>query len=266
MIALWLLVQAPLPAVGDTIWLERRVQAAPGEEVRAAPWPLSNDVELLGRPVILRQGETVIVRYPAVAWSPGIHEVPVPGPVVVRSDGRTDSLPSEPVRVEVRSLLPPDVPDSAIPIQPEAAPVLRPETSIVPPAIAVAVGAVLLLLGYRWWRRRGRALTAPAPGQTVRVAPVEEWVAAGEARSVASAAVEELRHMIARAVPDAHPGLDLERCLAVVARRRPSWPQGEIAEVLRSLDAARFGPVSGADAEDLYARAMQLGSRLGGAR
>jgi hypothetical protein len=63
-------------------------------------------------------------------------------------------------------------------------------------------------------------------------------------------------------VPEAHTGLDLERCLAVIAELRPAWPQEEISNLLRALDMARFAPLATAEPGELYTRAMALGARL----
>jgi hypothetical protein len=259
-----LLLQVSSPTVGDTIWLERRVEAPAGAEVRAAPWTPSGSIELLGRAVVQRDGGTVVVRYPAVAWTPGTHDISVPGPVLVRSDGRTDSLPPQTFQIEVRSVLPPGSPDSILEIQPGAGPVLRPVSSYWPLVGAVGITALLVWLLTRWWRRAGPPLGQPAPPDAATPAPVERWVASGEGRAVAAAAVEHLRRAIARRLPEAHTGLDLERCLTVLAERVPAWPHAELGELLRALDMARFAPRTSADAEELYGRALALGARLPG--
>ena len=228
MIWLLLLQQGTGPTVGDTIWLERRVEAPAGAEVRAAPWAPSGSVELLGRAVVLREGGEVLVRYPAVAWTPGNHEIAVPGPVLVRPDGHTDSLPPQTFQIEVRSVLPPGSPDSLLAIQPEAGPVYRPVSSYVPLVGALGLVTLVVWLLARWWRRRGPPLGPPAPPEVATPAPVERWVASGEGRAVAAAAVEHLRRAIARRLPEAHTGLDLERCLTLLAERVPAWPHAEL--------------------------------------
>lgn len=262
MILLLLLLQAPSPTVGDTIWLERRIDAPAGAEVRAAPWSPTGDIELLGRPVVVRDHGTVMVRYPAVAWTPGTHDIVVPGPVLVGADGLTDSLPPQTLRLQVASVLPPSTPDSLIVIQPEAGPVLRPVASLWPPVLALAIASLVVWSLARWWRRTGPPLPPPAGPEVGSPAPVERWVASGEGRAVAAAAVEYLRRAMARALPEAHAGLDLERCLAVAAQRVPGWPHAELGKLLRSLDTARFAPRSPSEPEELYQQAIALAARF----
>lgn len=262
MIALLLALQGTTSTVGDTIWLERRIPVPAGAEVRATTWTPSGEVELLGRPIVLRDNGNAVIRYPAVAWTAGTHDVAVPGPVIVRADGHTDSLPPQTFHLQVASVLPPNTPDSAIAIQPEAGPLLQPVVSPWPLILGLVAALVLVFALARWWRRPGPPLPGIAPPSAPSAPPVDRWVASGEGRAVAAAAVEFLRRSIAHALPEAHTGLDLERCLAVVAELRPAWPQEEISNLLRALDMARFAPLVTAEPGELYSRAMALGARL----
>jgi hypothetical protein len=128
--------------------------------------------------------------------------------------------------------------------------------------VALLVALIAILVLARSWRRPGPALPGIAPTGAPSAPPVDRWVASGEGRAVAAAAVEFLRRSIAHAVPEAHTGLDLERCLAVIAELRPAWPQEEISNLLRALDMARFAPLATAEPGELYTRAMALGARL----
>jgi hypothetical protein len=262
MILLLVALQGTSPTVGDTIWLTRRVTAPPGAEVRPTPWTPNGEVELLGRPIVIRSNSDAEIRYPAVAWAAGPHDVSVPGPVIVAADGHTDSLPPQTFHLEVASVLPPNTPDSSISIQPEAGPLLQPVESPGPVIVALVVALVAVVLLARWWRRPGPPLPGIAPPGAPTAPPVDQWVASGEGRAVAAAAVEFLRRSIAHALPEAHTGLDLERCLAVIAQLRPAWPQEEISNLLRALDMARFAPLATAEPGELYTRAMDLGARL----
>jgi len=262
MILLLVVLQTTSPTVGDTIWLTRRVTVPPGAEVRPTPWTPTGEVELLGHPVVIRSDGDAVIRYPAVAWLAGTHDVTVPGPVIVRADGHTDSLPPQTFHLEVASVLPPNAPDSSIAIQPEAGPLLQPVVSPWPLIVALLVALIAILLLARSWRRPGPGLPGIAPTGAPSAPPVDRWVASGEGRAVAAAAVEFLRRSIAHAAPEAHTGLDLERCLAVIAEVRPAWPQEEISNLLRALDMARFAPLATAEPGELYTRAMALGARL----
>lgn len=263
MIGLLLLLQGVAPTVGDTIWLERRVEVPAGADVRAPQWDPEGVVELLGKPSLRREGSTAILRYPTVAWTAGTHEVSIPGPVIVRADGTSDSLPPQVIRVVVRSLLPVGAPDSLIPIQPQVGLVMRPVTSPLPIVVAALLTLVILAVAARWWRRRGPAMVPVVPPRQMDPDHVEAWVASGEGRAVAAVAVEQLRRAIGRRLPDAHPGLELDLCLAIIERERPTWPRKELGDLLRALDAARFAPVLGPESEALYAQATALGARLG---
>ena len=262
MILLLVALQGTSPTVGDTIWLTRQVTAPPGAEVRPTAWTPTGEVELLGRPVVIRSNGDAVIRYPAVAWVAGTHEVTIPGPVIIRADGHTDSLPPQTFHLEVASVLPPNTPDSSIAIQPEAGPLLQPVVSLGPLLVGLVVALLAVLLLARWWKRPGPSLPGIAPPGAPSAPPVDRWVASGEGRAVAAAAVEFLRRSIAHALPEAHTGLDLERCLAVIAERRPAWPQEEISNLLRALDMARFFFFNDAATTEIYTRAMALGARL----
>src|SRR5439155_749956 len=58
------------PTVGDTVWLERTVTAAPGWRVRAGKLEAGERVEPLGDPVVRRASspDGWVVRYPVAAW------------------------------------------------------------------------------------------------------------------------------------------------------------------------------------------------------
>src|SRR5512147_769615 len=110
LLSLVLLLQQGTPTVGDTIWLERTIETPAGAEVRAAQWTPSEPMGLLGHPVIRRVGSQTVVSYPAVAWNAGTITVQVPGPILIRSDGTTDSLPTESRTLVVSSVLPDSLP------------------------------------------------------------------------------------------------------------------------------------------------------------
>src|SRR5574341_214158 len=65
-------------SVGDTVWLERSVSLPAGWRLRAGRLEGSDEVEALSDPVVVRRGDTWIVRYPVAAWTPGSHRVVLP--------------------------------------------------------------------------------------------------------------------------------------------------------------------------------------------
>lgn len=199
---LLLQAQATLPQVGDTVWLVRTIPVPAGREVRVASWSPEGAVEALGPGVVVRRGDSLDIRYPAVGWLPGSHRVDVPGPVLVAPDGATDSLPGETYTVTIASVLPPLPGDSLPPPQPEAGPILLPERNPGPVVVGLLLAGVLLAPLHYWRRRRRGAAAAPAATTPTPVpeAPVDAWAEAGEPRAVLAAAATRLR-MAAGAAP-----------------------------------------------------------------
>ncbi|HEX5003874.1 MAG TPA: hypothetical protein VFV65_01070 [Gemmatimonadales bacterium] len=235
-------LQAPLPQVGDTVWLVRTIPTPSGRIVRVAPWNPEGAVEALGPGVLAPRGDSVEVRYPAVGWLPGSHTVEVPGPVLVSPDGTTDSLPATRITITIASVLPPLPGDSLPPPQPEAAPILRPVETAVPVLVLLLLATLLLIPVHAWWRRRGRALepaTVPAPAAPAAL-PLDAWREAGEPRAVLAAAASRLRGA---------PGVE-------------SAP--EARELLAVLDAALFGPGDATAALSQAEEALALARRLRG--
>jgi hypothetical protein len=257
---------APAPTVGDTVWLVRSVAVPAGRSVRAPDWEPEGAVELLGRPQVVVRGGTAMVRWPAVAWSPGTHSIEVPGPLLVAASGAVDSLPARTETFTVRSVLPPAPPDSQIAPQPPAGFVPRLVRSWLPPAVLVGATLLLLLPLHWWWRRRGRPQAAPAGAGPPSAPPLERWARAGERHAVASAVALRLRRRIASLVPAAHAGLDTPGVLDAVRSARPDWPVGELAALLETLDRIRFAPGAHGAADavlELDRRSAAIEERLG---
>ena len=257
-------IQADLPTVGDTIWVTRTVDLPPGRTLRAAEWEVADPVEVLGPARVSLRGGSADVSYPLAVWRAGFHTVQVPGPLLLSADGGVDSLRAEPVTFRVASVLPRPATDTSLRPQPRAEFVPRPATTPVPLILILFVAFALLAPIHWWWRRRGRPAgkvpSADVGGQAKP--PLERWADAGESRAVAAAATTRLRATLALRLPGALPSLDTEAVLAHVAEQRPDWPLTELADVLRSLDEARFGTGALPDALGLARWAMELELRL----
>jgi hypothetical protein len=234
------LQQAPLPQVGDTIWLVRVIPAPVGRVARVAAWNPEGAVEALGPGILVRRGDSLEVRYPAVGWLPGVHAVEVPGLVLVSPDGATDSLPPAMLTVTIASVLPTLPGDSLPPAQPEAAPILRPIQTVVPVLVLLLLAVLLLIPVHVWWRRRGRPIAAPGTGEAPLPPglPLETWMAAGEPRAVLAASAARLR---------------------AAASARPSL---EAAALLQQLDDALFGPGDVSAVLPRAEEAVRLAARL----
>jgi hypothetical protein len=251
------------PTVGDTIWLARTVLVPAGRTLRPADWTPPDPVELLGPPRVTLRGDSADVIYPVVVWRTGSETVELPGPILLGANGSVDSLPGQSITLHIRSVLPALPRDSALAPQPRADFVPRRTVSLLPMLLLWLIAAVLLAPLHRWWRRRGKErkvfiLPPPRGGEP----PLERWADAGESRAVAAAATVRLRWAIAEALPPAHVGLDTEDLLRVMRAARPVWPLGELADVLGSLDEARFGERTFPDALGLARWAGELEPRL----
>jgi len=259
-IALPLLLQ--LATVGDTLWVTRTVAVPPGREVRAPDWQPEGDVEVLGRPRVVRHGDSAEIAWPVTVWSPGEHLVQVPGPALLAPDGSIDSIAAEPRTLVAASVLP-TRPDSGLRPQPAVPALPLRERSLLPLAILLGLAGALLAPLHFLWRRRGRPMPVPdAAAVAAPAPPVERWAEWGEWRAVIGAAVERLRGAVAARVPEAPAGLEAAELVARLAERRPDWPVSELDELLRTLEARRFAPEEPADASALYRRVEALEARL----
>ncbi len=265
MIALALLCQ--IATVGDTLWVRRTVAVPAGREVRPPEWRPAGDVEVLGRPRVVRRGDSVEIAWPVTLWAPGQHTVQVPGPALLAADGHVDSLPPATFTLVAASVLPATPPDTGLRPQPSVPTVPLQERSLVPLLLLIGLTGLVLLPAHLLWRRRGKPISVPNAGPSpTSEPPVERWTEWGETRAVIGAAVERLREGVARRVPEAHPALDVDSLIASLMERRPAWPLAEVAELLRTLERARFAPGHAfAEPEDgatLYRRAVALESQL----
>ncbi len=262
-----LLVQATgwtaLPArltVGDTLWLERLVAVPPGWRVRPGKLDATAQVEPLGDAAVRHVADGWVVRYPVVAWTPGIHTLGLPLIWRLGPDGRADSLPGGVASFVVQSV----IPDTLQQPEPKGAinPV-RPEHRDPLPPLAAAVAASGLLAAGLKWRRRAPREQPPEPQ-----APLEpevsdsRWLAAGEPKAVAARARCRLRGAIARAVPEAHVALSTAECLVAVERLRPDAPLRQLRELLEQLDRVAFAAAHGTDVTALAARARSMAREI----
>lgn len=268
MIALLLLLQVgwtatpSRPTVGDTIQLERSVQAPPGWRVRAGKLPSGALAEPLGDPtaVAASSGDWV-VHYAVVAWAPGDLTLDMPPIWRLGPDGTADSLSGGTATFHVASVIPDSIRSPAP--QPSLGPLRLDRASMIPvlAALLLSGGALLILIG---WRRRGpRTVPAAATLALDAEVPDGRWLAAGEPKAVAARAAQRLRHALAHAIPDAHEALSTAECLAAVERARPDAPLRDLRELLYALDQVAFATAHGVDIAPLAARARALAREFG---
>jgi hypothetical protein len=244
MTGLWLLalLQSGTVTVGDTVGLERVLGAIGGVVVRPQPWKLGSLGQQLGPAKISVGPEGTVVRYHLVLWYPGDHTLTMPGPIVVRQDGRSDTLAASTARIRVTSVLPAGERRADIPPRPPSRPIPLEARTLLPVLFLVlAVGLLLLPIALRW-RRQSKVTPAPAaagirPGADV----ITRWAEAGEYR----AALDGW-------------GWVLARRLAI------SSDLAEIAELQRVLEEISFGAYSPQSPEQL-ASLCQRAAKLGAA-
>jgi len=241
---------APLGAtVGDTVRLTRRVEATPDVRARLQPLGQAGALEPLAPPQwFYSEGELAIL-YVVSLFEPGRHGIPMPDVELVYADGRAETLAGDTAWIDVLSVLPSG--DSAVAPVPSRGPIARRPTSPVP---VVALVAAALLGTLLWALVRWRPVRRPTPPRVEGVRadpPIEQWVAAGEPRAVAAVAADRLRRAIAEWLPEASRHLHTEECIRVVLAKRQGDVGRQVADVLRTLERARFSPAASADVLDV---------------
>jgi hypothetical protein len=248
------------PTVGDTIRVERTIEAPPGWRVRAGKLDQSGDAEQLGEPSIVARPTGWTVRYLLVGWKAGSATIAMPSLWRLGPDGSTDSLPGGTVMLRIASVIPDTV--TAPQPQPSLGILRLGRPSAIPVIVAVAL-SVGLFFGLTAWRRRASPLGAHdlTPASDAEI-PDQRWLAAGEPKAVAARAAQRLRHALARAIPDAHAALSTTEVLAAVERARPDAPLRDLRDLLHALDQVAFATAHGVDVAPLAARARALARDL----
>lgn len=183
---LLLLQQAPAPGptVGDTVWIERVIPDPGGAVIRPQPWSLGSSGDQLGPAEVVQGERGLTVRYALVLWYPGEQVLTMPGPVLVRRDGSSDTLATSSYRLRVSSVLPAGARRAALAPEPARDTVPLVSRSLLPLAVLVAETLLVLLLVTLRWRRRGKA-PPPRPNREVFAEPeqLRRWADAGEYRA-----------------------------------------------------------------------------------
>jgi hypothetical protein len=178
------LLQGAAPTVGDTVRIERVLGDMGGAVVRPQPWALGELGEQLGPAEVVQGARGAVVRYALVLWYPGEQTITMPGPVLVRRDGSSDTLAATSYRVRVLSVLPAGEPRSTLAPKPATAAVPIVSVSVLPLAILGGVAALGLAVVAFLWRRRGRAPLRPAKLEAFPPPDrLARWAAAGEYRA-----------------------------------------------------------------------------------
>ena len=89
---LLLLVQAGTVTVGDTGLDRARRRPVGSAVIRPQPWAVGAIGQQLGPAEVHVGSAGALVRYALVLWYPGEHTLTMPGPVVVKRDGSSDTL------------------------------------------------------------------------------------------------------------------------------------------------------------------------------
>ncbi len=185
-VGLLLAAQSGGATVGDTVWITHTVAVPAGVSVRPRPIAATPEVEPLGPPEVVLRDQAAVLRYPVVAWRTGRHTVGIPGPILVRDDGWSDTLAAARAQLEIRSVLPalPAGARDTLAPRPPAPTVPAGTRSWLPAAVLLAAAALGLLPLHRWWRRRGTPTPRPDPARRhPEVDQLARWLAAGEVRA-----------------------------------------------------------------------------------
>ncbi len=181
--------------VGDTTTIVHRVSVPPGALVQPRGPADTTIATMLGLPRVTREGDSVRIAYTVTLWAPGTQTVVMPGAIVARLDGRIDTLPDARAVVEVRSLLPADRPAAQVAPRQARPWIARADRTLLPLAVAAVLLALIAVMGWWLWRRRG-PLPSPAPAPVAPPADADQlrgWIAAGETRL----AVQHLEPLLA---------------------------------------------------------------------
>ncbi|HET9384169.1 MAG TPA: hypothetical protein VFO67_03405 [Gemmatimonadales bacterium] len=248
------------PTVGDTIRVERTIDAPAGWRVRAGKLEQNGDVEQLGDPSIIARANGFTVRYLLVAWRAGSGSVTMPSLWRLGPDGSTDSVPGGSVTLNIASVIPDTI--TAPQPQPSLGPLRWGRTNAIPVIAAVLLAGGLLAALVMWRRRGPRRASAESALETAGEIADQRWLAAGEPKAVAARATQRLRRALAHAIPDAHEALSTTEVLAAVERARPDAPLRDLRDLLQALDQVAFATAHGVDVAPLAARARAFAREL----
>jgi hypothetical protein len=172
------------PTVGDTTTVVYRVSVPPGALVQPRAPTDTTVATLLGAPVVTREGDSVRVALTVTLWSPGRHTLVLPGAVIVRTDGRIDTLPDSRVMLDVASVLPSGRPVASVTPKQARPWVARADRTLLPWALSLILLLAVAAAAIWHWRRRGPLAAIPAARGAPPVDPerLTRWIAAGESR------------------------------------------------------------------------------------
>ena len=237
------LLQGGPTTVGDTVFVERSLGNVGGALVRPQTWQMGPVGRELGPAEVRWDERGAVVRYAVVIWYPGDHQLTIPGPVLIRRDGRSDTLSASTARVRIQSVLPGNRKRSTLEPRPavQAVP-LAAETPLYALILLGLTGLGLGLTAYRW-RRRGKAparkpprVAAPTPELLAR------WVAEGEFRAALNAWGSILGRRL-QATRDQGDSSELTRLLAEIEQSGYAR-DGSDRLALLTERAARMGGAS----------------------
>jgi hypothetical protein len=150
---------------------------------------------LLGPPEVEVRPGGWLLRYPLVFWRAGTHRLVVPGPLVIRDDGGTDSLPPRAAEITIASLLPRAGIDT-LPPEPPADLIPAGERTLRPLLLLMLLVAAGLAPVHWIWRRRGVVSATASPEPIPALPPpatlLTEWAGRGEWRAAADGWIARL--------------------------------------------------------------------------
>jgi hypothetical protein len=243
-------VHPPEPTVGDTITLVRRVTAEPTATVRLEALTSTDYIQPLMAPRWSYAEGAVTIVYRVAAFASGDQPVMLPALDIVYPDGRVVTVPEATVVVNVASVLP-DVPPSRLRPRASMGPIARQPQRIAPAIVVPGIVAIVMILVTLWHRRRAPRPAVPEVLDAEVHAPLDEWIAAGESRAVATVVALKLRRMIADMVSDADAQSDADADGATMLQGDRSAEAAALISAMRALERARFSPAAPADIHEV---------------
>lgn len=183
------------PTVGDTVRVIHRVAAPADALVQPRPPTDSLLATLVAPPVVQREGDSVRIAYTVALWSPGRNTLTIPGPVLLRPDGRVDTLADVRVQLAVASVLPEGVTAESLPPRQARPWVARGERSLMPVVVVMVPVLLGLAVAALWWRRRGPPMPTRG-GPPMPLARHRERIVAWRDAGEATLAVDHLGAML----------------------------------------------------------------------
>jgi len=248
-------------SVGDTVTVARRYRVPPDATPILGRLEPTTAFELLSNPDVVRSEGSLLVRYRLAFFETGTIGVPMPDLELRGVDGQSEFVFGDTAFIGVTSVLPSG--DGLPPPRASIGPFSYSQQTLIPVTVLV-ITAFTILGVWAYLRRRVRPRPDVIEPSLPQIeVPTQQWIMAGELRTVVATVSERIREEIASALPGAGRQLSTEECLKVVTSNRPDWPSRDISETLHALDRAQYAPAVPSDIALLVDQAEDIIAAIG---